>query len=264
MYDLRLKQSLGQNFLKDKNVAKKIVKYIEVDKDSTIIEIGPGDGAITGLLLEKFKQVIAVEIDKRFVDIIRKRYSSFPNFEILCEDFLKIDIRKFNDIYGKLNIVGNLPYHITSSVLFNMFENRRYINSAYLMIQREVSSRIVSPHKTKGRGILSVFSQYYCSVKSLFNVSKNVFYPVPKVDSSFIKFDFFERPKPEVKDEKLFISVVKLAFGKRRKYLRNSLKEMKIVDISALKEVFNLDRRPEELTVKEFVELTNLIYHRIS
>ena len=264
MNNLRLKKSLGQNFLRDKNVAKKIVKYIEVNRDSTIIEIGPGDGAITGLLLEKFKKVIAFEIDKRFVNIIKEKYSNFQNFEILCEDFLKINIKEYYDKFDKLNIVGNLPYHITSPVLFKMFVNRMYLNSVYLLVQREVGDRILSPCQTKERGILSVFSQYHCNVKSLFNVSKNVFYPVPKVNSKFIRFEFIDRPKSEVNDEELFKNIVKLSFGKRRKYLRNSLKEIIKIDVNELSRVFNLNRRPEELTVKEFTELTNLIYQRIS
>ncbi|MFC1562583.1 ribosomal RNA small subunit methyltransferase A [candidate division KSB1 bacterium] len=163
-----------------------------------------------------------------------------------------------------MNIVGNLAYHITSPVLFKLFENRKYINRAYLMVQREVGDRITSPCKTKDRGILSVFSQYYCNVRSLFSVSKNVFYPVPKVDSLFIRFGFLEGSIYQVKDEELFRKVVKLAFGKRRKYLKNSLSEVDKLDIQSLSGEFNFNRRAEELSVQEFVVLSNLIYQKIS
>ena len=256
MYDFRLKKSLGQNLLRDKNIAIKILKHIDIENDSVIVEIGPGDGAITGLLLERFKKVIAVEIDRKFVERLKERYLDSEKFTILCDDFLKVDIEKFYNKYGKLNIVGNLPYHITSPVLFRLFNERKFINQAYLMVQREVGERIVSPCKTKNRGILSVFSQYFCNVNSLFSVSKNVFYPVPKVDSLFMKLDFIKENAPEVKDEELFRKIVKLTFGKRRKYLKNSLNEIETI---SLNEEFNLNRRPEELTVAEFVKLTNLV-----
>jgi len=263
MHNLRLKQTLGQNFLRDKNVAKKIVKHISVDKNSTIMEVGPGDGAITGLLIEKFKNVIAIEIDNRFADVIKEKYSNFQNFIIICDDFTKIDLKKFYKKYGKLTIVGNIPYNITSSVLFKSFENRKYINCLYVMVQKEVGDRILSQNKTKKRGILSVLSQYYSEVKSLFLVSRNVFYPVPKVNSIFLKFDFYENPQPKLKDEGLFRNIIKLTFGKRRKLMKNSLKDLKEVDVNSICEIFDLNRRPEELTVTEFVKLTNLIYRKI-
>lgn len=264
MHNLRLKQTLGQNFLRDKNVAKKIVKHIDADKNSSIMEVGPGDGAITGLLIEKFKNVIAIEIDNRFVDIIKEKYSNSPNFTIIFDDFTKIDLIKFYDRYGKLTIVGNIPYNITSSVLFKSFENRKCIDCLYLMVQKEVGDRILSKNKTKKRGILSVLSQYYSEVKSLFLVSRNVFYPVPKVDSIFLKFDFYENPRPKLKDKGLFRNIVKLTFGKRRKLLKNSLKDLKEIEINSISELFDLNRRPEELTVTEFVKLTNLIYRKIN
>ncbi len=264
MYDFRLKQSLGQNLLRDKNVAKKIVNSIDIENNSNVIEIGPGDGAITGLLLEKFKRVIAVEIDKKFIRVLKEKYSDYNNFIILCDDFLKIDIKDFFNRYGNLNIIGNLPYHITSPVLFKLFENKECINRAYLMVQREVGDRIISPCRTKSRGILSVFSQYYCNVKALSRISKNVFYPVPKVDSSFLRFDFTKEKIFEVNNEELFRKVVKLTFGKRRKYLKNTLCEIEKLETKSLSEEFNLNKRPEELTVQEFVKLTNLIYRKIT
>ena len=260
MHNLRLKQSLGQNFLKDQNIAKKIVRSIKIDRSSVIIEIGPGSGAITGLLLENFNTVIAVEIDKRFAEIIKEKFSRFGNIIIKNDDFLKINLKSLYAEYGRLNIVGNLPYHITSPVLFKMFESKNYINSAFLMVQREVGKRILSSPNGKDRGILSVLSQYYCKVSSLFKVSRNVFYPVPKVDSLFIQFEFKKKPDSAAKNEELLRNIVKSAFGKRRKYLRNSLKESNNIDIDALNKICDLTRRPEELTVEEFVDLTNKIY----
>ena len=264
MYDLQLKQSLGQNFLRDKNVARKIVSHVEVSGDDTVVEIGPGGGAITGLLAEKCGRVEAVEIDKRFAEPLREKYASFSNLVVRCEDFLKTDIRELYDKYGILTIVGNLPYHITSSILFKLFDNRECVKSAYIMVQREVGDRILSGVNSKNRGILSVLSQYYCKVNSLFPVSKNVFIPKPKVDSLFVSLRFFEKPEPAALDEKLFRDTVKQAFGKRRKYLRNSLKEIEGVDLDYIEAEHDLKRRPEELTVEEFVGLANTVYKTIS
>ncbi len=157
-----------------------------------------------------------------------------------------------------------MPYHITSSILFKMFDNRDCVNSVYIMVQREVGERILSGPYSKSRGILSVLSQYYCKVHSLFSVSKNVFIPKPKVDSLFISLEFYGIPKPDVMDEALFRNVVKQTFGKRRKYLKNSLKELADIDFESLEGKFDLKRRPEELTVEEFVELTNAIYKMLS
>ena len=264
MYGVQLKQSLGQNFLHDKNVARKIVSRIKVSGDDTVVEIGPGGGAITGLLAEKCGRVIAVEIDKRFAESVHEKYSSFSNLIVRCEDFLKTDLRELYDKYGILTVAGNLPYHITSSILFKMFDNRDCVNGAYIMVQREVGERILSGPYSKSRGILSVLSQYYCKVHSLFPVSKNVFIPKPRVDSLFISLLFYEKPKPDVMDEALFRNVVKQTFGKRRKYLKNSLKDLADIDFESLEGKFNLKRRPEELTVDEFVGLTNAIYKMLS
>jgi len=259
MYGVQLKQSLGQNFLHDKNVARKIVSHIKVSGDDTVVEIGPGDGAITGLLAEKCGRVVAVEIDGRFAGLLREKYSSVSNLIVRHEDFLKTDIRELYDRYGILTIVGNLPYHITSSILFKMFDNRDCVNAVCIMVQREVGERILSRPYSKSRGILSVLSQYYCKVRSLFPVSKNVFIPKPRVDSLFISLEFYENPEPDASDEKLFRNVVKHTFGKRRKYLKNSLEGLADIDLESLGGKFNLKKRPEELTVDEFIELTNAI-----
>lgn len=170
MYDLQLKQSLGQNFLHDKNVARKIVSHIDVSGDDTVVEIGPGGGAITGLLSEKCGRVIAVEIDRRFAELIREKYSSVSNLVIRWEDFLKTELRELYDRYGIFTVVGNLPYHITSSILFKMFDSRDCVDSAYIMVQREVGERILSGPNSKSRGILSVFSNpiLYFSTRSFY------------------------------------------------------------------------------------------------
>ncbi|MDI6767862.1 MAG: 16S rRNA (adenine(1518)-N(6)/adenine(1519)-N(6))-dimethyltransferase RsmA [Bacteroidota bacterium] len=255
------KQSLGQNFLVDDNIARKIVREMVLTNEDIVFEIGAGQGALTSHLAQNAKHLIAVEIDGRVVAELKNKFSQ-NTVEILHHDFLKISLISFkNKLNQKLRLVGNIPYHLTSSILFKFFEERTAIKDATIMVQREVAKRIVAKPNTKDYGILSVFSQYYGEPKLLFNVSPTCFYPKPQVISSVLHIKIREELSPDVDDE-LFRVVVKTAFGKRRKTLRNSLlylplTEDKINKVQTL-DLF-LDKRPEQLTVQQFAKLTNSI-----
>jgi 16S rRNA (adenine1518-N6/adenine1519-N6)-dimethyltransferase len=258
---IKPKQSLGQNFLIDENISRKIVKFISPYENDIILEIGVGKGALTKFLLEKAKFLIGVEIDNRLSNFIQETFSKEKNFKFIHQDFLKIEIpeliKKLN--FQKIRIVGNLPYSITSPVIFKLIENRQFISDVILMIQKEVAERIVSKHNSKDYGILSVLCQFYADVEVLFYVSKNVFFPKPKVDSSVIKLKFFEKPVHYVKDEDFFKKVVKTAFNQRRKMLRASLKQLEEWNKLKTEITFDLTKRPEQLTIRDFVEISNLL-----
>ncbi len=265
--DIKPKQSLGQNFLIDENIVKNIVRDLDVTNDDVVIEIGPGTGALTGHLLDRARQLIVVEIDGRVIDDLRRRFE-LSGIIILHEDFLDIDLAHWREQFGaKLRIVGNIPYHLTSPILFKVFDESPAVHDITIMIQREVAQRIVAGPRTKDYGILSVFSQFYGSPKLLFNVSPNCFYPKPKVVSSVVRIELRDR-LPESIDDALFRTVVKTSFGKRRKTLRNSLKFLPY-DENAVERViatndFPMEKRPEDLSVEEFVQLTRLVEQRLA
>lgn len=259
---IKPKQSLGQNFLTDDNIARNIVRELHLKEDDIIIEIGPGQGALTKHLAGITRKLIAVEVDKRVVNELRDNYRS-ENVEIVHQDFLKVSLSQIQEKFKtKLRLVGNIPYHLTSPILFKAFEERNAVQDITMMIQKEVSRRIASEPNSKDYGILSVFSHFYGSPKCLFNVSPNCFYPKPKVTSTVVQIQLHERLHYKV-DRELFALVVRTAFGKRRKTLSNSLSYLpyseEIMNLLLEKVEFPLDMRPEQLTVEQFVELTKQI-----
>lgn len=255
---LRPIKYLGQHFLKDKNIAKKIAEAINPKPDDVIVEIGAGEGFLTEQFVGKVKKIFAVEIDKRAVDFLRVRFGS-DDVEILHEDFLKLDFKMFEN-FGKVRVIGNIPYSITSSIIFKSIENRHLIKDLTIMVQLEVALRIVSKPGVKDYSIISVMCQAYSKPEILFRVSRNVFYPKPKVTSALIRLDF-ENPSVSKKivDDAFFKKVVKVVFNKRRKILRNTLSEL--FDDEVLSQIdFDLTRRPEQLSVEELIELSNALY----
>lgn len=252
----RPKKRLGQHFLTDENIARKIVGSLNIKRDDLILEIGPGSGVLTKFFLSKAKRVIGVELDPHLVEILRRKYE---NLEIIQGDFLKLNLGDLIQEGHKLRVVGNIPYYITSPVIFKVIENRQLVRDLTIMVQREVAKRIVSSPGTKDFGILSVVSQVYSQPEILFHVSKNVFSPRPKVDSAVVQFRFPEHSRFYLEDEGFFMRVLKICFGMRRKKLRNSLKSL---SINFAQTDFDLDRRPEELTVEEWVRLCNILHKK--
>ena len=244
----------GQNYLVDKNVIQKIVNEFDPGNDDVVIEIGPGTGALTVELVHKVRKLYAVEIDKRVVESLAL---SYPSVHVINYDFIKLDLNNYSD-EKPLRIIGNIPYNITSPILFKLIENRSIVKDAMMMVQFEVAKRITAEECSDDYGILGVLLNFFSDTKLCFKISPNVFYPKPKVESAIIHLNFTKELPIDV-DDKLFIQVVKAAFGNRRKKLKNSLGNSIFSDIVFDDCDFDLSRRAEELTIVEFVELTRII-----
>ena len=252
MMNVRPKKSLGQHFLTDSNIARKIVSAIPAEP-KTLLEIGPGTGMLTKIILESNSfEPIFIETDRESVEHLKAR---FPGIEekILYEDFLRVDLKSF--IRDNYQIVGNLPYNISSQIFFRMLEDRGRLQSAVVMIQKEVAERISSGPGNKTYGILSVLLQTWFDIDYLFTVSEKVFNPQPKVKSAVIKLSR-NRITDIGCDPGFYFRLVKTAFNQRRKTLRNSLRP--ILGDNKLDDDI-MGQRPEQLSVAQFVYLTNKI-----
>ena len=250
------KKSLGQNFLRDENVARNIVDSLHLRKDDLVVEIGPGQGALTKYLVGRCSSLVAVEVDERAVDLLHESFGE--SVTVVHADVRTVSLRPFTEPGGKrLRIVGNIPYNITSEILFWMFDQHELIEDATLMVQLEVARRFVAAKATKDYGILTVSVEYYTEPELLFKVSRNSFFPKPSVDSAVVRFRFREQPAPC--DQRLFKAVVRSTFGKRRKTLRNGLRFMGFDDAGLAGIPFDLGKRPEQLSLGDFLELTRLL-----
>ena len=253
---LKPKKSLGQNFLRDENILHKIVESLDLRSGDVVVEIGSGQGALTKHLSEKPIKLIGIEVDERAVRLLQERFDE--KLELIHRDVLEVNIDELAQRNGrKVRIVGNIPYYLTSEILFWLFDARTAVIDAMLMVQFEVARRLVAPPKNKEYGILSIFTQFYTECEMLFKVSRNCFFPKPEVDSAVVQFKFREQ-LPNC-DEKLFRLIVRSTFGQRRKTLRNGLKSMGF-DENVLDQIsFDLKKRPEELGVEEFLLLTSML-----
>ncbi len=249
---VRPKKGLGQHFLKDENIARKIVLSLDTDAVESILEVGPGTGVLTKYLFEQYPGMHVMEIDKEAWDFLQEKFPEHRD-QILLGDFLKSDV--LEGLNAPVSVIGNFPYNISSQIFFRVLEHRQKVQEVVCMIQKEVADRIRSPHGSKVYGILSVFLQAFYDIEYLFNVGPGVFYPPPKVQSAVIRF---KRNSVVALDcnEKMFFRVVKTAFNQRRKTLRNSLKGNFVIP-DPVPEIFKM--RPEQLPVESFVELTNLL-----
>ncbi len=249
---------LGQNYLRDENIIRKIILEISPKTDELIIEIGPGEGALTDNLLKQAR-VIAVEVDKRNIELLNNK---FHNLIIINNDFLKINLKEIYKNHGKkLRVIGNIPYNITSPIIFKLIENREIIHDSVLMIQHEVAQRIIAKPGGKDYGILSIITQNFTKVNLCFKVSPNVFYPRPKVNSAVIHL-FFKNEKGEKRYDELFVKIVKAAFGNRRKMLYNSFKNSIFGHLNFNQGGINLTLRAEKLSIDDFHKLTKLAFEQ--
>lgn len=250
---VRPKKNLGQHFLTDQNIARKIVDSLGTEIPD-VLEIGPGTGVLTQYLLQRNEiNLHVIEIDRESVAYLKQQFPQLIN--IYEEDFLKAGIE--NRFSEKFNIIGNFPYNISSQIFFRILAVRNRVPEVVGMIQKEVAERIASKHGTKNYGILSVLLQAFYNIEYLFTVSEHVFLPPPKVKSAVVRL---KRNNVESLpcDEKLFTSVVKAAFNQRRKMLRNSLRNI----CEEVPEKF-AEKRPEQLSVSDFIEITQLIENLI-
>ncbi|MFQ5568069.1 MAG: 16S rRNA (adenine(1518)-N(6)/adenine(1519)-N(6))-dimethyltransferase RsmA [Rhodothermales bacterium] len=255
------KKSLGQNFLTDPNTARKIVAALRAPEEGPVVEIGPGTGALTGLLMSRFSTVTALEIDQRAVAHLQAQYPSLDarHADVLAVDWAGLAAEKG----GALYVIGNLPYYITSQILFGLLESKPHVREAVLMMQVEVAQRLVAVPRTKEYGILSVLVQLHARPELLFRVSRHVFYPKPDVTSAVIRlvFEGMEEPEPDV-DPAFLRKVVRTAFNQRRKILHNSLHPWTRERGIDLPQDWR-GRRAEELSPPAFVALARYLQERL-
>jgi 16S rRNA (adenine1518-N6/adenine1519-N6)-dimethyltransferase len=261
---VRPKKSLSQNFLVNDRAAKRIVDSLDLKEDQTVLEIGAGKGALTKYLLEKARKVIAVEIDQRLCQYLEQRFLGKNDLVLINQDILKVDFEKLAGQESHFKVIGNIPYQITSPLLSLLLENRKFISLSVLMVQKEVAKRICAQPGSKDRSPLSIAIQLYSDVKALFHLKPTSFFPSPQVESSVIKILFLERPKVSIADEDFFLSVVRSAFGQRRKIILNSLSAnfnlpKKEVELILDKVKIDSKRRPETLSIQEFADLSKAL-----
>lgn len=252
--NVKPKKYLGQHFLLDNTVSQRIAEAIKIENKVNLLEIGPGTGALTQFLMGESINLIAYELDKESTIYLNE---NFPKLTVHNQDILKIEWKSiFN---GNFSVTGNFPYNISSQIMFKIYENRDIIDQMVGMFQKEVAERICSSTGTKKYGILSVLIQAFYNVDYLFTVNEDAFNPPPKVKSGVIRIERNDVIKLDC-DEKLFLRVVKAIFNQRRKMARNSLKSM-LGDLKI--DHVLLTKRPEQLTVKNFIEITKLLESEI-
>ncbi|HOM02518.1 MAG TPA: 16S rRNA (adenine(1518)-N(6)/adenine(1519)-N(6))-dimethyltransferase RsmA [Acetivibrio sp.] len=268
-YNLKLTKSLGQNFLTDDNVVKKIVDVANVSDNDLVIEIGPGVGSMTTELAKRAKKVIAVEIDKRLIPALQENLCEFSNVDIVNKDIMDVNINELYDKgqYGSIKVVANLPYYITTPIIMKLLEEENDINLMVFMVQKEVAQRMTAAPGKKDYGALSVAVQYYTKPEKAFDVPPHCFVPQPEVDSTVVKLNVNEAPPVQLINRDFFFKVVKAAFGQRRKTLVNALHNFKVLEKTKeeIKEILNQlgideNARGETLSISQFAQLSNLLF----
>lgn len=262
----RPKKALGQNFLTDRNVIAKIINAAELTSEDMVLEIGPGKGALTFRLAEKAAQVVAVEWDRELVSLLKEELQAHPTVKVHHGDFLRTDLNQLlaSIRSSRWKAVANLPYNISSQILFRFIEYRPLFSELLLMLQKEVGERLLAPPSCKEYGVLSVMCRLYFDIEKVMSVKPSSFRPVPKVDSLVLRFKVLAAPRIDVGDEHLFHLLVKAAFSQRRKTLGNCLKTMDMFcSQEVLGRVFDITgidsgRRGETLSLEEFALLTNV------
>ena len=250
------KKRLGQHFLHDKNIINKIIKFVQPNKLDNFIEIGPGEGAITIPLIKKISKLILIEKDNSLIPVLKDNLSEFKNITFINEDILKCELN--NITKDEIRVIGNLPYNISTEILFKIASAPLAVVDAHFMLQKEVIDRIIAKPGSKEYGRLSIMSQVYFDVKKLFEISPNAFYPKPKVQSAYIRM---KRLKPKFKNdkhEKWFYEIVRKSFIARRKMIKTSLKDI-ITENDWVKLGIDNNKRPEQLSVENFLNISSML-----
>lgn len=259
MKEPKLKRSLGQIFLVDKNIQRKIINASNLKPDDYVLEIGAGDGRLTELIANTGCKLFALEIDELFYHKLKEKFKDYKNVIVIKKNILDFNIKRyFKGITNKIKIIGNIPYYITTPILLHLIKYRDKINEIFLTVQKEFAYRVVSKSGSKTYGAISCYVQYYTEPKILFIIKKDSFYPVPKIDSCFLRLRFKEKYPLNINEEKKLFRIIRSAFNQRRKMLRNSLR--KIFSLSRLDEFFerfniSKDVRPENLSLDDFINL---------
>ena len=256
--DFNFKKRYGQNFLKDDNILNNIVNTIDITENDLVIEIGPGAGALTNKLLNKTKKIICFEIDKQ-LEIYLNKFEE-TGVKVIYGDFLDQDVKSYlNFSYDNLYIIANLPYYITTPIINKIIVDKIPVNKCLFMVQKEVADRLSASKSTKDYNSLTVFMNYYFEIKKLFNVSRNVFYPKPNVDSAVILLTKREKPLVNVKNEEKFFKLIRDSFKYKRKTLKNNLKSYDLEKIEEIlnKHNMNLSARAEAISIEIFADISN-------
>ncbi|MEW6108008.1 MAG: 16S rRNA (adenine(1518)-N(6)/adenine(1519)-N(6))-dimethyltransferase RsmA [Nitrospirota bacterium] len=250
------KKYLGQNFLYDPSILRKIIDAAGLSPEDTVVEIGPGPGRLTKLLAERVKKLIAIEFDKELFERLRVDFAGTNNVELVLGDALKFNYESI----GCFKVVANIPYYITTPIIFRLLEAKDSLRTITITVQKEVAERVIAGPGGKDYGVLSIMVQYHARPEIKFIIRKEAFRPVPKVDSAVLHMKILEEPPVAVKDEKLLFKIVKTAFSQRRKTLSNSLKIFG-ADIKYILSDSGIDpkRRPETLSITEFAVLAGLL-----
>lgn len=271
-YDIKANKRFGQNFLIDDNILENIVEVSNISKSDLVIEIGPGLGNLTEYVINKAGYMLLVEIDNKMIQILNDRFKDKDNYNLLNDDVLKINLdekideieKKQNIKFNKIKVVANLPYYITTPILFKLLQDESRIDSITVMVQKEVAERMVARSKTKDYGILTLMVEYLSDANIEFIVPKDSFIPAPNVTSAIISLR--KNKKFKVSDEKLFFDLIHKSFAKRRKTMINSLflSNFNGMDKEILNEIFNqldIDKnvRAEELEIEDYINITDII-----
>ena len=271
-YNLDFKKKFGQNFLTSEEILEEIISKAKISKDDIILEIGPGIGTLTSKLLETGAEVISVEVDLELIRPLKERFFMYNNFTIISSDILKIDIyseivkileskgKTLND--KKIKVVANIPYYITTPIIFKLLESRNIVSEIYIMVQKEVAERIGAKIGTKESSSITYMVSYYTEYLWDIYVDKTKFVPSPKVDSKVIALKFREKPYPEVKNEELYFEIIRSAFLHRRKTFLNSISASNKIDkkiISNIMEELGIDLRirAEKITDKMYSDIVD-------
>jgi 16S rRNA (adenine1518-N6/adenine1519-N6)-dimethyltransferase len=256
---IKPKKSLGQNFLFDKNIQRKIISALDLKPSDIILEIGAGRGELAALIAKEAAKVYALELDSSLCTILKENLKLHSNAEIINKDILKINLgRYFSHLKKKIKVFGNIPYYISSPIIECLLKARRKIEVIFLTVQKEFAQRAVAQPGSGDLGAFSCFVQYYADPKILFMIKKNSFYPAPKVDSCFLRISPKRKLLLKKEEEGVFFKVIRAAFNKRRKTLRNSLEG--VVSPQKLTAFFNKhnidpDIRPQDLALQDFINL---------
>ena len=273
-YEFMFQKKFGQNFLIDTHVLEKIISAAGITKNDCVLEIGPGIGTMTQYLAENAGHVVAVEIDRNLIPILKETLADYDNVTVINEDILRVDIKALAEEYngGKpIKVVANLPYYITTPIIMGLFEKNVPVDSITVMVQKEVAQRICAEPGTAAYSAFSIYVQYHAKAEILFDVPADCFVPKPKVDSAVLKLVPLDKPAVETKDEKLFFALVRAAFNMRRKTLVNALgpvlaSAMSKEEIVALVEAAGLDARirGERLSLADYAKLADLASEKLN
>lgn len=248
-----------------------MASIINAQKDETVLEIGPGAGALTKELLKTAGKVIAVELDPEAITRLKEKLGEPPNLEIINADFLELDLAevcvpRIPHTVPRIKVIGNIPYYITAPIIEKLIDNKRLISKAWLTVQKEVGDRMAAPEGSKIYGSLSVFCQFHANVKRLLKIDRTSFFPVPDVDSAFMELDFSGKKPVQVKDDRFFFRIVHAGFSQRRKMLINNVKRDTGIGVREVQEAFKaagIDEkaRAEVVSIINFAKLSDVLYN---